>query len=237
MEKKNREKIILALDTSKEGRVQELTAALGDRIECFKVGLEQYLASGGKVMEFLSREGKRVFLDLKFHDIPNTMAAAARCAVRSGAWMFNIHVSGKEAMKWVMEAVNDEAAKMGIDKPLVIGVTVLTSLADSDLKELGIKLPLKEVVINRARMAAETGLDGVVCSPREAGIIKSECGRDFLTVCPGIRPSWAVKGDQKRVMTPSEALQDGADYLVIGRPVTAADNPLEAAERILNEIE
>jgi orotidine-5'-phosphate decarboxylase len=232
-----RERVILALDTSEEKRVEELLNTLGDRIEIFKVGLEQYLASRGKIVEYLNSLGKKVFLDLKFHDIPNTMAAAARNAVKAGVWMFNVHVTGSEGMKWVRDAVEDEAEKTGVEKPLVIGVTVLTSLGESDLVDLGINLPVREVVLKRARLASEMGLDGVVSSPLEAGLIKEKYGEKFITVCPGIRPSRAVKADQKRVMTPAEAIKNGADYLVIGRPITRADNPAEAAERIQEELE
>jgi len=231
-----RERVILALDTSEEKRVEELLNTLGDRIEIFKVGLEQYLASRGKIVEYLNSLGKKVFLDLKFHDIPNTMAAAARNAVKAGVWMFNVHVTGREGMKWVRNAVENEAVKRGVKRPLIIGVTVLTSLGNDDLMDLGLELPVREVVLKRARLASEMGLDGVVSSPLEVGLIKEKCGEKFITVCPGIRPSWAVKADQKRVMTPAEAIENGADYLVIGRPITTADNPAEAADRILNEI-
>ncbi len=231
-----RDRIILALDISDSKKVKEMVNILGERINIFKVGLEQYLASQGQIVEHLNDMGKKVFLDLKFHDIPNTMAAAARNAVKAGVWMFNIHVTGREGLKWVMDSVEDEAIKSSVEKPLVTGVTVLTSLSGSDLLDLGIELTVKEIVRKRAKLASEMGLDGVVCSSLEAGMIKDECSGEFITVCPGIRPSWAVKADQKRVMTPAEALKNGADYLVIGRPITAADNPAEAAERIIKEI-
>ncbi len=233
---KGRQRIILALDSSVEDRVKELVNTLGDRIDFFKVGLEQYLASRGRTVDELNQRGKKVFLDLKFHDIPNTMAAAARNAVRAGVWMFNLHITGREGMKWVVEAVRDEAVKQGRERPLVIGVTVLTSLSQADLSELGMEMTPGELVKKRAALAAELELDGVVCSPQEAGLVKGACGTGFITVCPGVRPQWAQKSDQKRVMTPLEAVRNQADYLVIGRPITEAVDPAQAADKIIAEI-
>lgn len=233
----SKERLIIALDKSETAEVKELVERLGESITVYKVGLEQYLASKGELVEYLHSREKRVFLDLKFHDIPNTMAAAARQAVRQGVWMFNIHITGREAMEQVVEAARMESARCGINRPLLIGVTVLTSLADSDLTELGYKQTAAELVLKKAKLAAAAGLDGVVSSPREAELIKDNCGNQFVTVCPGIRPEWASKGDQKRIMTPAMAVNSGADYLVIGRPVTRADNPSNAAEKILQEME
>lgn len=232
-----REKIIVALDTAEESSVKELVISLENRVEVFKIGLEQYLASSGKVVDYLNSKGKKVFLDLKFHDIPNTMAAAARQAVGHGVWMFNIHVTGLEGMKTVVEAARDEALKLGVKKPLIIGVTVLTSLNDNDLQMLGNRYSAGELVLKKAVLAAKASLDGVVCSANEVRKINEKIAADFLTVCPGIRPSWAVKGDQKRIMTPANAVKEGADYLVIGRPITKADNPAAAVEKIIKEIE
>ena len=237
MEEKPGKKLIVALDTSEELRVRELVARLDGQVDLFKVGLEQYLASRGKVLDFLSSRGKGIFLDLKFHDIPNTMAAAARQAVAEGVWMFNLHITGREALQWVVEAIVDETAKQGVEQPLVIGVTVLTSLAEQDLFELGIELTAEELVVKRALLAREVGLNGVVASAREARKIKEECGRDFLTVCPGIRPDWSVQGDQQRVLSPAAALKNGADYLVIGRAITRAEQPEQAVELIIKEME
>ena len=237
MEEKPGKKLIVALDTSEELRVHELVARLDGQVDFFKVGLEQYLASRGKVLDLLSSRGKGIFLDLKFHDIPNTMAAAARQAVAAGVWMFNLHITGREALQWVIEAVVDETAKRGGEQPLLIGVTVLTSLAEQDLSELGIELTAEELVVKRALLAREVGRNGVVASAREARKIKEACGRDFLTVCPGIRPDWSVKGDQKRVLSPAAALKNGADYLVIGRAITRAEQPEQAVEMIIKEME
>ncbi|MBZ4686490.1 MAG: orotidine-5-phosphate decarboxylase [Clostridia bacterium] len=230
-------KLIVALDTPEEKRVRELVTVLKDKVDIFKVGLEQYLASRGKVLDYLRSNGKKVFLDLKFHDIPNTVEAAARVAVREGVWMFNMHVSDFEGMKRVAEAALEEAEKTGIVRPLVIGVTVLTSMSEEDLQETGIPLTPQELVIKRALLAQKAGLDGVVASPREAKSIRENCGEDFISVCPGIRPAWAAKGDQKRIMPPGTALKEGAHYLVVGRPITKADDPGEAASKILAEME
>lgn len=234
---KSREKLIVALDTSDELRLKYLVEALSDKVDIFKVGLEQYLTSRGKVLEYLKDMNKKVFLDLKFHDIPNTMAAAARHAVAENVWMFNIHVTGINGMQMVMEAAKDEADKRKIEIPIIIGVTVLTSLAQDDLGQLGIDYSPADTVVKRAALAKRAGLNGVVSSAREANIIKGECGDSFLTVCPGVRPQWAASGDQKRIMTPKAAIESGADYLVIGRPITKADKPAEAAEKILEEME
>lgn len=234
---KARQKLIVALDTSDQEKLKSLIADLGDTVDVFKVGLEQYLASRGKVLDILKEKGKKVFLDLKFHDIPNTMAAAARRAVNENVWMFNIHVTGSEAMRQVMSAATEEADKLAIECPLIIGVTVLTSLSNDDLEQLGYQGTAAESVLKRASLAKKAGLNGVVSSAREAASIKKEVGENFLTICPGVRPVWASKGDQKRIMTPSAAISEGADYLVVGRPITQAENPAEAARKILDEME
>lgn len=231
-----KEKIIVALDTSEEVKVRELVETLGSTVNTYKVGLEQYLTSKGSVIDYLHSKNKRVFLDLKFHDIPNTLAAAAKAAVKEGVWMFNMHVTNMEGMKRVVETVEEESARLGIPKPLVIGVTLLTSMAQEDLLETGITVSPQELVVRRSELAKKAGLDGVVASAREVEAIKKSCGSAFITVCPGIRPIWAAKGDQKRVTTPAKALKAGAHYLVVGRPITMAENPYEAAEKIIEEM-
>lgn len=231
-----KEKLIVALDAFYEEDARQLIDCLGSSVGTFKVGLEQYLSSRGKILEYLRKKNKRIFLDLKFHDIPNTMQAAARAAVRENVWMFNIHVTGLEGMKKVCEAASEESKKIGTSRPLVIGVTFLTSLANDDLLDLGITLPLEELVLKRAVLAQKAGLDGVVCSPREVSDITQNCGRNFVAVCPGIRPSWSDPGDQKRIMTPAEAVSKGAHYIVVGRPITEAKEPREAAEKIIQEM-
>jgi orotidine-5'-phosphate decarboxylase len=231
------EKLIVALDTSDQNRLKYLVEELGDMVGNYKIGLEQYLSSRGKVLDYLRSREKKVFLDLKFHDIPNTMAAAARRAVAEGVWLFNIHITGIESMRQVMAAAEDEAVKQGMERPLIVGVTVLTSLTDGDLRELGIDYTAAETVLKRACLARQAGLDGVVSSAKEVEDINGLCGSSFITVCPGVRPVWADPGDQKRIMTPGQALKEGADYLVIGRPITGADQPVEAARKIIKEME
>lgn len=231
-----REKIIIALDA---GTKEEALALAGQLEEAriFKVGLELFTAEGPALLEELARRGKKCFLDLKYHDIPNTVAGATRSAVRHGVAMLTLHVSGGgEMMRRAAEAAADEAAKVGQAKPLLLGVTVLTSLGDGNLLDIGCPSPVGDQVLTLASLAKAAGLDGVVSSPQEIEIIKRQLGKDFLVVTPGIRPAWAAAHDQKRVLTPAEAVRLGADYLVIGRPVTAAPSPSEALRRILEEI-
>jgi orotidine-5'-phosphate decarboxylase len=181
--------------------------------------------------------GKKPFLDLKLHDIPNTAAGAVRSATRNGARMLTLHASGgKEMMAAASRAAREESDKAGRARPLLLGVTVLTSLKDEELRLIGFAHAVADQVLRLAVLARDSGLDGVVCSPHEIEIIKRECGGDFLVVTPGIRPAWAAAQDQKRVMTPAEALSRGADYLVIGRPITGAVSPHEAYLKVLSEI-
>lgn len=192
------------------------------------------MSEGPALVERFVADGHRVFLDLKFHDIPNTIAQAVRAATRLGVWMTNVHASGGgDMMRAAAEAARDEAAKCGQTAPLVIAVTVLTSLADSDLARIGMAGTSDDAAARLAMAAREAGLDGVVCSAREAARIKREAGNDFLCVTPGIRPPWSQADDQKRTVTPAEALAAGADYLVVGRPITRADDPADAARRLL----
>ncbi len=227
------ETIIIALDVTSLGRARDLIQALGGRAMLYKVGFELFTRCGPAAVDLLNGHGKGVFLDLKFHDIPNTVARAVASASRLGVKMLNVHASGGvEMMKAAVEAAG--AAENG---PKVLAVTVLTSLDDATLKgDIGCRRPVKEQVIHLAQLASKAGLDGVVASPREIGAIRENLGNDFLIVTPGIRPKWAAKGDQRRVTTPAEAIQAGADYIVIGRPVTASDDPRNALERILAEI-
>ena len=184
-------------------------------------------------MRELSGLGFDVFLDLKFHDIPNTTAKAVLAAAEAGAWMVNVHASGGAQM---MQAAREELNNFVGRKPLLIGVTVLTSMSQDELNQLGVTSSLNDQVENLASLAKQSGLDGVVCSALEAGRIKEICGSDFATITPGIRPAGAALGDQKRVMTPGEAVKAGSDYLVVGRPITAATDPMGVVSNILNEI-
>lgn len=222
-------------------RMLDLTAEAAD---IYKIGKQLFTAEGPAAIRLAQSYGKRVFLDLKYHDIPNTVAEAVRSASRHGVWMTNIHVSGgrkmlEAAARSFQLPVPSSQLPDGNSLPLLIGVTVLTSLDESLWTEVLGKqpLPLAEQVVRMARLAQSCGLNGVVASPREISTIREACGREFVIVTPGVRPAWAEANDQARTMTPGEAVLLGADYLVIGRPITAAENPTEAARRVLEEVE
>lgn len=224
------EKVIIALDTPNEKRALELVRLLKDKVSTFKVGLELFCFNGPDIVKKINDQGCKVFLDLKFHDISNTVAGAARAAANTDAFMFNVHASGgREMMRKAREAVASAGTP---NKPIILGVTVLTSLDEKDLNAVNIdKTPLEQV-ITLAKLAKDSDLDGVVASPKEITAIREAVGQDFLIVTPGVRPSWATVGDQKRVMTPREALDAGADYIVVGRPVTAAEDPVKALDEL-----
>jgi len=239
MEKEERlkEKIVIALDVGTKREALTLAGALKEA-RVFKIGLELFTAEGPALLDEVVRMGKKPFLDLKYHDIPNTVAGAVRAAVRSGVTMLTIHTSGgKEMMAAAARAGGEESARTGRGRPFLLGVTVLTSLKDEELRRIGFANAVADQVLRLAVLAKESELDGVVCSPHEIETIKKECGGDFLVVTPGIRPAWAAAQDQKRIMTPAEAIRMGADYLVIGRPITGAPSPGEAFLRILAELD
>ncbi|NLZ93644.1 MAG: orotidine-5'-phosphate decarboxylase [Firmicutes bacterium] len=229
-----KEKVIAALDVETEEQALSLTKKLKDYVGAFKVGLQLYNNVGPGIVKKIADQGCKVFLDLKFHDIPNTVAGAAEAVVGLGAFMFNVHAAGgKKMMQEAVKAAQRKAAQLGIAKPLIIGVTVLTSMTEAELQqEIGIQKTLPEQVAALALSAKEAGLDGVVASAQEIPWIREVCGTDFLIVTPGIRPTWAASDDQARIVTPQQALDLGADYLVIGRPLTAAADPREAAQRL-----
>lgn len=230
------EKVIIALDYPNWKEAEKLVLQIPE-VKYYKVGLELYLASRGEAVQNLKKLGKKVFLDLKFHDIPNTVAQACCQAVDQGADILNVHaLGGKEMMAKSASAVQEQALKQKREKPLLIAVTLLTSMNEYDLQGVGLS-GVEQSVGRLAHLTKEAGLDGVVASPREIKLIREKCGKDFKIICPGVRPTWAAKGDQKRVLTPKEALALGADFLVIGRPITKADNPREAAQRILEEVQ
>ncbi len=225
-------KVIIALDTPDEQKALELVKLLKHKVSVFKVGLELFCSEGPVIVNKINDLGCKVFLDLKFHDIPNTVAGAARAALSTGAFMFNVHASGgREMMRKVRETV--DSAELP-EKPIVIAVTVLTSLDESDLNDINISKSPLEQVKTLALLTKESGLDGVVASPREITAIREVAGQDFVIVTPGVRPAWAQAGDQKRIMTPAEALDAGASYIVVGRPVTAAPNPVEAIDKLFS---
>jgi len=230
------ERIIIALDVKNKTEALDLARRL-PRAVLFKVGLELFTAEGPELLRELGREGKGLFLDLKLHDIPNTVAQAVRSGARHGVRMMTLHASGgSEMMARAAEAAAETASREGVPRPLLLGVTVLTSLADADLAALGLAASARDQVVRLARLAEGAGLDGVVSSAKEIEAVRAETRKDFQVVTPGIRPAWAAADDQKRVMTPAEAVRLGADRLVIGRPVTRADDPQRAFDRILEEI-
>lgn len=232
------EKLILALDVSEHNYAIELVEKFKDYIEIFKVGLELFISSGPKIVEDINKKGKKVFLDMKYHDIPNTVSKAAIAATRLGVYMFNVHTSGGlEMMKKCRDNVVEICLKENIERPKILGVTVLTSLSREILRdELGIQHGLKTHVRHLSGLALRAGLDGVIASAREAETIRNHCGKGFIIVTPGIRPSWTPPDDQKRTMTPKEAIRGGADYLVMGRSILRQSDPLKAIELITLEI-
>lgn len=235
----NKDKIILPLDVDSAERAVELAKLLKDDVGAFKVGLELINSAGFGVFDEIRRVGaEQIFYDCKFHDIPNTVAGASRAAAKLGVWMFNVHCAGGFAMmKAAKDAAVETAGRLGKAQPLVIGVTVLTSIDQATLNDdLRVAGAVADQVVHFAKLAREAGLDGVVASPHEIELIRAACGEGFLIVTPGVRPAGADIGDQKRVMTPSEAVSKGADYLVIGRPITGADDPKAAAQSIAEEI-
>ncbi len=232
----NPHQIIVPLDVPNLASAIECVDRLPD-VTFWKVGLELFVSTGAEIIQLLKQREKRVFLDLKFHDIPNTVAGACRAAAGYGVDLLTVHATaGKPALTAAMTAVVEGAAAAGITPPKVIAITLLTSLnSDELLDDLHIPLELPKYVLQMALMSQGCGLNGVVCSPHEVADLRSSCGKDFIFVCPGIRPSWSTTDDQQRTMTPSQAIAAGADYLVIGRPITAAADPKLAWQRIVEE--
>ncbi|MEJ1995439.1 MAG: orotidine-5'-phosphate decarboxylase [Limibacillus sp.] len=232
-----RERILVALDTQDLSRAAALAKDLRGLVGGMKIGKEFFTANGPDGVR-AAVSGQPLFLDLKFHDIPNTVAGAIRAACHLHPMIVNVHAAGGRAMmEAAAEAAREAAEDLEVERPLVIAVTLMTSLDEADLKEVGIQGPMEERVVALARLAQDCGLDGVVCSAREIKALRAACGETFTLVVPGIRPAWAASGDQKRVMTPAQAVAEGADYLVIGRPITGADNPAAAAKRIIEELD
>ncbi len=232
----NDPKIIVALDFSDARAAQEMVARLDPALCRVKVGKELFTAAGPALVENLVTRGFGVFLDLKFHDIPNTVASACKAAAQLGVWMMNVHASGGRAMMQAAREALESAQAGGTRRPKLIAVTVLTSMGQSDLADIGMQGSPAEAVLRLAQLAQGAGLDGVVCSAQEAALLRGACGAGFNLVTPGIRPADGVQGDQKRVMTPRAAVDAGADYLVIGRPITQAADPVAMLQRIQREI-
>ncbi|HET6420140.1 MAG TPA: orotidine-5'-phosphate decarboxylase [Geobacteraceae bacterium] len=230
-----RSKIIFALDTDDFDAAKKWVSLLGGHVGMFKVGKQLFTAFGPAVVRMITDSGGDVFLDLKYHDIPNTVASASVEAARLGVSLFNVHaLGGYEMMSRTVERLHKEFT--GTDRPKVLAVTILTSSTGETLREVGIGLPVAEMVVKLANLARKAGIDGVVASPQEVPLIRENCGSDFLIVTPGVRPAFASSDDQKRIMTPAEAVNAGSDYLVIGRPISAAPEPLAAIEAIIDEI-
>lgn len=237
------EKLILALDLDSLPAAEKIVDLLKGRISFFKIGLRLFTKEGPNAIEMVQQKGCKVFLDLKYHDIPNTVAGAAMEATRLGVSMFTIHtLGGKDMMERCRDSVVETAIKEGISRPKVIGVTVLTSMDQRSLNDLGINGDIEDLVSHLSENALKAGLDGVVTSPAEVATIRERYGKDFIIVTPGIRPVGDPFGkgtaldDQKRIMTPKDAIKEGANYLVIGRPILTAEDPLEAVEEILKDI-
>ncbi|MBN1521036.1 MAG: orotidine-5'-phosphate decarboxylase [Candidatus Aureabacteria bacterium] len=232
------EKIIIALDFPEEERALNLVDILGSFCRIYKVGSELFASAGSKIIEKLRSRGKDVFLDLKFHDIPNTVGRVSRLSTQLGVRIFNVHAFGGSQMMKAAKEESLKAAEMaGQDSPLVLAVTILTSLtSDVLVDELKILSTVENQTIHFARLAQDSGLDGVVCSPFEIEGVREACGEKFVVLTPGIRPKWAAANDQKRFKTPVEAVKEGADFIVVGRPVTQSENPRESMDKIIREI-
>ena len=231
----NKDKIIIPLDVNTVDQAVSLVRELRDHVGAFKIGLEVINNCGFGIFDAVREAGAdKIFYDCKFLDIPNTVAGASRGAAAQQVWMFNVHaLGGRIMMEKAKEAAYEKADRLGIIPPVVIAVTILTSIDEAILNnELGIKGDPQEAVVRLARLTQDAGLDGVVASPMEINAIRRACGKDFLIVTPGVRPAGSDTGDQKRIMTPRDAVSAGADYLVIGRPITKAASPAAAAMEI-----
>jgi orotidine-5'-phosphate decarboxylase len=237
MERAAKDKIIIALDVDSLERARELVALLHSATGAFKIGKQLFTRYGPQAIAMVHDAGGAVFLDLKFHDIPNTVARASAEVVRHGVLMLNMHaMGGFEMMRQTVAEVHRTAESLHVRRPLVLAVTVLTSLGQSDLVATGISSGVEEQVRRLAQLARSAGVDGVVASPQEIEMIKTACGTEFLVVTPGVRPKAAAADDQKRILSPGEAIRKGADYIVVGRPVIEAPDPLAAVREIINDI-
>jgi orotidine-5'-phosphate decarboxylase len=232
-----KDKIIFALDVEHFAEAQRWVNLLKGHVGMFKVGKQLFTHSGPKVIDMIRKKDQKVFLDLKFHDIPNTVAKAGEEATKLEVAMFNLHaLGGFEMMKKTVEASRAVAKSLGMSKPLILAVTILTSMDENVMKEVGIQGPILEEVGRLALVSMKAEVDGVVASPQEIGIIRQQCGENFLIVTPGIRLPTEKKDDQKRTLSPKEAIAAGANYLVIGRPIKEAKDPLEAVQKIIEDI-
>lgn len=231
------DRIIVPLDVPTETAAIALLEQLPE-VKFWKVGLELFVSRGPEILNLLQQRQKRIFLDLKLHDIPNTVAGAGRAVANYGVDLLTVHAAaGREALTLAQTAVEQGAKAAKLAPPKLIAITLLTSLSSRQLAfDLKVPLELPDYILQMALLAQETGLAGAVCSPQEVKQLRQACGDDFLLVCPGVRPSWATATDQKRSLTPAQAIQAGADYLVIGRPITAATSPEAAWRRVCDEV-
>jgi orotidine-5'-phosphate decarboxylase len=228
-------RVIVALDFPDGDQARQFVDRLEPGSCRLKIGKELFTREGPDLVRYFTANGHEVFLDLKFHDIPNTVACACQAAAALGVWMMNVHASGGSKMMSAARAALDDLG--GPYRPLLIGVTVLTSMAGEDLREVGVSADPGEQVLRLATLAKASGLDGVVCSPQEAALLRDEFGDTFKLVTPGIRPKGAAIDDQSRVLTPADAIRSGSDYLVMGRPITKADDPVSVLKRINQELQ
>ncbi len=229
--------IIVALDVDSLEKMKELVTRLGDNVSYCKVGMELFYSAGTGTVEFLRSQNKKVFLDLKFHDIPNTVAASVATLTRLGASVLSLHAAGGRSMlQAAARAASEAAERYGVERPKLVAITALTSFDETEWQEIGGELPISKHVVKLAKLAQSAGVDGVVASPQEAAMIRAACGPEFLIITPGIRPASAAVNDQRRIATPAEALRLGASRLVIGRPITAAADPAAAVQQIIGEI-
>ena len=233
-----KDRLIVALDTDDGEEIDWLSGTLMDRVRWFKIGFQAFSTLGTEAFLWLNERGHKVFLDLKFHDIPNTVARDVDTMTKQGANMINMHASGGlEMMQTARNSADDAAYTADVPRPILLGVTLLTSIDETGFQQnFGSERQLTAQVVYLAELAQEAGLDGVVASPLEIEPIRKACSDNFLIVTPGIRPEWAETGDQRRITTPAEAINRGADYIVVGRPIIEADDPLEATEMILDEM-
>lgn len=232
-----RKRLIFAMDVDNFADAEKWVKLLHEKVGVFKIGKQLFTKCGPDVVRMVRGEGGDVFLDLKYHDIPNTVAMAGTEATRLGVRMFNVHaLGGREMMEKTVAEVDKLHPRGDAARPLLLAVTILTSSNDQTLREIGIERPVAEMVPRLATLARQAGFDGVVASPKEVQLIRAACGPDFAIVTPGVRPTFAAQDDQKRVTTPAAAIAVGADYLVIGRPISAAADPVAAADLILQEM-
>jgi orotidine-5'-phosphate decarboxylase len=233
-----RERLIVALDLDDLELATDLVRSLAQEVGMFKIGKQLFTHAGPQAVRLIQDLGGEIFLDLKFHDIPNTVAKAAIEATRLGVKMFNVHASGSlEMMRLTVKEVERVSRQQKLRRPIMLGVTVLTSLGQEDLQRLGVEHKIADQVVRLALLTKEAGMDGVVASPHEVADIRHACGQRFVIVTPGIRPAESQRNDQQRVMTPSDAVRAGVDYIVVGRPILEAQNPVMAARAIVAEME